>query len=850
MNELLSQYYFAKPVFLWLLTGLPLLWLRLRGGSLPFIAWRTLVLAVLILALADPQTVAERTEITERVFAFDLSQSVPSDMRRWMERITESDFSPTSKDRVFVFGSEAREVENWRAWLRGEVSPAPIQPNKTSLEKLFNALTGLPAAPRTLFLFTDGWETEGDVERLLSSIALSGLKVFPQLPAERPHVANVAVRRLLAPGQANSGEAANLKVILENQNERSVDGTLTLTRNGQSLKNDAIRLQPGSQILTYPVTIPEGQSVSFRVTFTPRQKTLDLHPADNQAVAWVAVRTKDKVLLLSGRSGGGRYLEEILKRQGFEVTSWHPGSSSPPSPVGYGVVIFNNVERENLTASYLAAMERHVNQGGGFLMLGGEASFGFDGYRRTPIETILPVEFKEPKREQKNRAVIVIIDKSGSMRQENRLLYAQEAAKAVTNQLEDQDLLGVVGFDVSPFVVVPLSPVGNMRGTVAGQIDRLKPGGKTYLYPAVLEAKRQLERQTAAKKHVIILSDGETGGSGGDYIDLVYVMKEELKITVSTIAIGDEANIPLMKRIAQYGGGLFHHTYDPRTLPRIALQQIQEKPKEEPMIDQDFVPLAADRSELLAGFKVRRYPPLKGFMETELKRRAQLDLQIPRSGRSSPLLASWNYGAGKVAAFTSDLEGRWSRNWIQWDGLQKFWDTVLSWLRPPKESLPPHEARVDLVGKAAILDLYLYEEPNGSSQFRYSVSGQGKPGDGFLKKLAPGHYQTALPISVPGDYRIELTEERGGRRFSYPPIGYTLPYNPNSEIPRPEFNVRLLEQLARATGGQINPQSAEALRSAEVIRNFSPQRPILVMLVAALFLLEVIARRAFLGNPS
>ena len=175
--------------------------------------------------------------------------------------------------------------------------------------------------------------------------------------------------------------------------------------------------------------------------------------------------------------------------------------------------------------------------------------------------------------EETNRAVVLVIDKSGSMREENRLLYAQEAAKAVVAQLEEGDLVGVVGFDIEPFVVVPLASVERIRGTFNSQIDRLKAGGRTYIYPAIVEAKRQLERQTAAQKHVIILSDGETGGSGSDYIDLVTVMKKELKITVSAVAIGNQANIPLMKRIAQYGGGFFHHTYDPSTLPQIVLER-------------------------------------------------------------------------------------------------------------------------------------------------------------------------------------------------------------------------------------------------------------------------------------
>src|SRR5215831_13698512 len=91
------------------------------------------------------------------------------------------------------------------------------------------------------------------------------------------------------------------------------------------------------------------------------------------------------------------------QRQGFEVTSHN--ADSPPSPAGYGVVIFNNVERSKFTRNYLAAIERHTAQGNGFLMLGSDASFGPGTYSRTPIEAILPVEPKEPKREEKNRAI-------------------------------------------------------------------------------------------------------------------------------------------------------------------------------------------------------------------------------------------------------------------------------------------------------------------------------------------------------------------------------------------------------------------------------------------------------------
>ena len=142
-----------------------------------------------------------------------------------------------------------------------------------------------------------------------------------------------------------------------------------------------------------------------------------------------------------------------------------------------------------------------------------------------------------------------------------------------------------------------------------------------------------------------------------------------------------------------------------------------------------------------------------------------------------------------------------------------------------------------------ILDLFLYEEASADSQFRFSTVGKSGKSEGTLKKLAPGHYQAALPISAPGDYRIELTEERRGRRIVYPPVGYILPYDPGTEITRPDFNSDLLVQLAQVTGGEINPQTPATDAKQAVTRNYQPIRQPLIVLAFVLFLLEIAARK-------
>ena len=477
MKNFFANIEFARPYFLWLLLLLPLLWLRLGDRRLWVLLARSAILALVILTLADPQTTSQQSRQEERIFAYDVSRSVPPSMRQWMAGMTKQ-LAPGNSDRIYTFAAAAKQSASLEQALGGDASAS--QPDKTNLENLLTALLALPAAPRSLFLFTDGWETDGNVERLLPAAAAAGIRIYPMLPAERPAIANVAVTKVIAPSQGMSGELLNLRVSLDNQNDRPVDGVLTLTRNGQPFKTDRIKLRPGSQSLSYQANLTDEALTAYRASFTAVDAAADVFTPDNHALAWVNVRTKAKVLIVNGPGGSGRYLDEIVRRQGFDVVStWRRGCAAAGRAQSRD--ISTTASGNDFPPAYLASVERHVADGGSFIMLGADASFAQTSYRQTPIERILPVEPKEPpKQPEKNRAVVLVIDKSGSMRDDNRILYAKEAAKAVARQLKDIDLLGVVGFDDSPFVVVYLETMARLRGVIDNQIDRLKPGGQTY----------------------------------------------------------------------------------------------------------------------------------------------------------------------------------------------------------------------------------------------------------------------------------------------------------------------------------------------------------------------------------
>ena len=82
MKLLVTNFEFAKPYFLWLFLALPLRWFRFRDRRLAVLIARTVILALVVLTLADPQSTSEQLHTQERIFAYDLSQSIPPGMRR------------------------------------------------------------------------------------------------------------------------------------------------------------------------------------------------------------------------------------------------------------------------------------------------------------------------------------------------------------------------------------------------------------------------------------------------------------------------------------------------------------------------------------------------------------------------------------------------------------------------------------------------------------------------------------------------------------------------------------------------------------------------------------------------
>ena len=854
MNALLQGISFASPRVFYLMPAVVaiVVWSAISAERpikliAPLI--RGIVLALVILALAGPQRIAVH-EGQARPALIDLSASITDSMRQWSTQLLRDRIRLRDGDPAIAFGKSALR-ETVGVALAAAAAPKgcdQCRPGATDLEGALHALLDADdGGGGPVVLVTDGWENQGEAERAIGGLLAAHSRLYIFTPPPPTSIPNVAMTALTLPRALPSVAPFSLGVTLLNMNQQPVGGTIDLYENNRLLDHKPVTLQPGEQRFDFPVRSESAGLISYRAVFKPADPTLDSYLEDDELQEWLGIGAKRRVLILTGEARDANYLEAAAGRLGLEpaVVDLSKGTFDG-SLNGYDAVILNNVPRTRLAPVAQTALAAYVEHGGSLAMVGGDQSFGLGGYQGSEVANAMPVTMKPPEHKQQQRALVLVIDKSGSMGRNNKLTYAKAAALTVTKTMNDDDLVSVIGFDAQPFVVVPLQPLKESRPYLADMIDRLKARGTTFLLPALKEAERDLAGSGAAVKHVVILTDGETGGTATMYYDLVASMHHDGGVTISTIAIGREPNVPLLTSIAQYGGGSFYQTEGAQSLPEIVLQDVKEHGGEITMVEKDFTPRGPAPDAVLKDLAGKKLPPIKGYVGTELKPAANLDLYVDREGRRDPLVASWKFGSGKALAVTTDASGRWSGDWIKANVYTQVWDKLLSWMTPENHNAENFD--VALGYRDGKLDLKLIDYSEQPGRAEHLISAAVTRPDNAVSRLmlsedAPGEMSGSVDAPRSGTYYIELKSQPGGAARVFPPLAFTVSPAVMAEVPRPEPNYGLLERLASATGGRLNPAVGEVDLARPRLEKAESLAPWLLVAAMVLLIGEALTRR-------
>jgi uncharacterized membrane protein len=501
------------------------------------------------------------------------------------------------------------------------------------------------------------------------------------------------------------------------------------------------------------------------VVFSARLDTSSLSVADNrtpkndEAAVAGQVRGRPQVLLAGGTSGSA--LARALRSDHLDVTP--SGGTDLPQTWeayrAYDLVIFDDLGAGRVpTAARDALVEYVTDHGGGFIMIGGENSYGVGGWKGTTIERILPVTFEgERQREQPKLALVLVIDKSGSMSSEDKLDLVKEAARATAQTLDPTDELGVIAFDSRPHVLVRLQPAAN-RIRIAGDIRRLSSGGGTNALPALRESYLQLAGSNAMVKHVILLSDGQSPEAG---IDALLSDMRDGDITVSAVGVGAGAGKDLLRRVASRGRGRFYYSHDGTDVPRIFSRETREVTRNA-VQERSLLPRVAKNVQLLRGIDFAQAPGLRGIVPVDAKKMTEV---ILRTQDGDELLVRGRRGLGRTAAFASDAKNRWAARWLTWSGYPKFFSQLArDTMRQGASLLGGAEIAItNGTDEGAFRVVVDVEAPEG---FANDLAGEIEVVDPAIAEDAPGRTVTLpLHLSAPGRYEAEIRDVRSGQRL-------------------------------------------------------------------------------------
>ena len=806
---------------------------------------RGLLVIMALLALAGPARVTQSSEKAV-VFVLDHSQSMgDSGLKQVFEKASAMSAKLGSEVQKFyvALGDEPALLEKPEfhadrvAWQTKHDGQSHLQRAVEFARALFPSGTS-----RHIILISDGHETRGSLMEAARDAAVTNVHLHC-LAVAGPRKPDVRVQELTA-NRSRLHEGASLKLSAMIESTMDASGVLKLYENGIEVERKDVTMKAGEARAESFTRSPAVRNI-YKYRAVLEGFAGDSLPGNNDALTIVDVRGRLRLLFCEGEPAEATYLTQAMEKEGIQLELRSAGNvpQTLDELAGYDGIILSDIPARALGESAMTAMHDYVDKlGGGLIMLGGPNSFGVGGYYRTPIEEILPVRLKSPDEEEKqSSALALVLDRSGSMAGE-KMETAKSAAVAAADVLGRNDSIGVFAFDSEAHVVAPMTRVTSLAA-ISGQIASLAAGGGTNLEPAMKLARESLQRAKAKVRHMIILTDGQTTGSG--YENMASQCRAD-GITISTVAIGEGSHVGLLQAIASAGGGQAYTTSDASAITRIFTQDtlmhtgrmIHEEP---------FDTNVAEKHPMLLGFEKFDAPALLGYVKTIRKATAQVPLTTAVEG-GDPLLAHWRFGLGKVTAFTSDAKSRWASLWIsRWSSYGRFWSQVLrETARPPQGQRM--DLRAEMHGDEATVSVDLLEDAANrvnnatvsAEIFFIAADALGAP----VKPVA------VLPLSQsgPGLYEGHFQPEQAGvylvrAQSGADMVSVGLVHNLSSEASLGTANTKLLADAAKLAGGTMLAEGQVPDLQASTTPQFVELWPPIVVALLLLFLVDIGIRR-------
>lgn len=616
------------------------------------------------------------------------------------------------------------------------------------------------------------------------------------------------ISQLNVPSRVYQGQSFTVTVQVTANHDTT--GTLVLYQNRTPVSSREVTLRRGDNTFTFRDTAADTGVVTYEARLISEGDSC----AQNDSMGgYVYVQGAPKLLLVEGRQGEGSEMAAMLSAAAMQYETVLPAQLPYDAEQlrQYDGVVLVNVDYDAADEEQWAALDSAVRVlGRGLTVIGGDSSYALGGYRGSRLEDMLPVTIDvRNKLDLPSLALMLVIDKSGSMSDgmfgTTRLELAKEAAMRAAEVLTPNDQVGVIAFDDAAKWVVNLQKAEDVEA-IQNQIGTIRPGGGTAFFTALYEATYALMNAQAQQKHIIFLTDGEAGDTG--YLQLCDIMQQN-DITLTTVAVGSGADQATLRTLAQQGGGRAYAANEFDNLPKIFTKETYLVSGSY-VQNRTFTPVITEQSALT---DFDGFPQLSGYLAATEKSLAAVSLM---SDREDPILAWWQYGAGRVVAFMADSRGAWTSEFLQWDQAAAFYGGMAAFTLPGEE----REGQLTTERQGDALRI-VYTAPEGA-QTGLSTSVTALLPDGTqtqlaLQESAPGVYEGEIAAAQLGAYALRVEQrDASGELQRVMEGGAVNGYSGEYDL-RNQNAESTLPYLSALTGGREITDSAEMLKSTHAV---------------------------------
>ncbi|GAB4109378.1 MAG: VWA domain-containing protein [Roseiflexaceae bacterium] len=847
------------PELLWLILLLPLFWViwwRSARRIHPLaVVLRLLMAGLLVVALADPLIGARPggTDQPTLVLAVDQSDSLGDLGREELRRrAAQAAQSFDGRVELIYFGANQSSADTSQQVDSSLLLPPPstvLQADQTNIAAAIGVARSLIGTHQgEILLLTDGLPTTGDALAAAAAAGEAGIVIRTDLYVA-PESAEIWLQAIEAPPSLRQGEEFTFEVVLGSRSDASA--ALRVAVGGDQVVDQQVQVAPGENRFRYTGQAGNPGVLTIRAEVAGDSDTV---LRNNAAATTALVAPAPNILIVEGQPTVGRVLQLALQPLSINTDLIAPDAlpTSLSKLVRYDGMVLIDVTAGDLSLDQMATIREFVrSEGRGLVATGGRASFTLGSYKGTPLEEVLPVSMNPPERNERPPiSLLMIMDQSASMGPntgDSKFNMAKESAILTAEALRENDRIGLLAFDIGQQWILDFQPVGAALSIsqIQEAIASIPLGGGTDILGALQRGLPELADEPNPVRHALLLTDGRSfTTSRASYQSLIERMRTS-GMTVSTIAIGSDADTDLLREIAQLGGGRYHFADTPADIPRLTLLE-SEILRTEPQVEGEFRAEQLIPHPTLRSFSGNDLPALQGYVATTIKPEAEMVLQSPEN---DPVLAAWQYGLGRAVAWTPGIEAPWASNWSNWPEYGRFWSGLIRYTLPEPDSGP--------------LQLRVVGQQNRATISAEVVGGSGEPldlatlqvdltlPDGSarsleLRQVAPGRYAQEVTLPQEGAYALSAraTKEDLVRTGE---TGFVLSY---PDEYRPSLNSSTMQGAALLDALQVASQpggaAGEPPGGLPTGQEGWSLWPWLVALATAFWLLEVAIRRGWL----